>query len=313
MMRTWFGVELRHLAALEALAEEGSFRGAADALGYVQSAVSSQLAHLEQVLDVRLVERQRGPGAIHLTEAGTVLLSHANDILARFEAARADLELLKDGRTGQVRLGVSECVAASLLPDLVARFRRGAPGLTLEVVEVLADEELWPLVESGQVDAAFCGLPEAGPFESTVVRDDPYVLVAACDSPAASSPVPVTAERLSRLPLIDHRLMGHVEAQLAPAGFVPRYVLRAQVYATVRALVARGVGAAIMPSTAVDGDDETTDRVALDHLLAPRAIAISWNGKRQVTPGLEALIDAACAVGAARTTVAAAPPLQLAS
>lgn len=308
---TWFGVELRHLAALAALAEEGSFRGAADALGYVQSAVSSQLAHLEQVLDVRLVERQRGPGAIHLTEAGSVLLSHASDILARFEAARADLELLKDGRTGRIRLGVTESVGASLLPDVVARFRRSAPALTLEVVEALSEEELWPLVETGQVDAALCGLPRAGALESAAVLDDPYVLVAACDSPAARSAASLAVDRLSRLPLIDHRLMAHVEAQLGPAGFLPRYVLRAEVFATVRALVARGVGAAIMPSLAIDADDEATQRVALDSLLAPRAIAISWNGKRTITPGLEALIDAACEVGAMRSSVAA--PLQLAS
>lgn len=308
---TWFGVELRHLAALAAVAEEGSFRGAADSLGYVQSAVSSQLARLEQVLEVRLVERQRGPGAVHLTDAGTVLLSHASDILARFEAARADLELLKDGRTGQIRLGVSESVGASLLPEVVARFRRSAPSTTLEIVEALSDEELWPLVETGQVDAALCGLPRADVFESAEVLDDPYVLVAAKDSPAARSAASLTAERLSRLPLIDHRLMEHVEAQLAPVGFVPRYVLRAEVHGTVRALVAGRVGAAILPSLAVDFEDEATRRVSLDDLLVPRTIAISWNGKREVTPGLEALVEVARAAGAAHGTAAA--PLSLAS
>ncbi len=312
MMRSsWFGVELRHLAALAAVAEEGSFRGAADALGYVQSAVSSQVAHLEQVLEVRLVERQRGPGTIRLTDAGTVVLAHANDILARFEAARADLELVKDGRTGRLRLGVAEALGASLLPGLVARFRRGAPALTLEVVEVLSDEELWPLVESGQVDAALGGLPQFGAFESATVLDDPYVLLAACGSPAARSAATITVDRLSRLPLIDHRQMEHVEAQLGPAGFVPRYVLRAEQYATARALVAEGVGAAIMPSLAVDADDPATRCIPLDDLLAPRTIAISWNGKRQASPGIEALIDAACGVQAARSGAVAS--LQLAS
>ena len=85
----WLGVELRHLAALQAVAEEGSFGRAAIRLGYTQSAVSQQIATLERLVGERLVERPGGPRPISITEAGTVLLRHADELnLFRMSARR---------------------------------------------------------------------------------------------------------------------------------------------------------------------------------------------------------------------------------
>src|SRR4051812_42091047 len=98
----WMGVELRHLAALAAIAQTGTFRDAADELGYVQSAVSQQIAYLERVVGSRLIERSPGPGRISLTSAGHVLVRHADGIVARLRAARADVEALDAGRTRTV-------------------------------------------------------------------------------------------------------------------------------------------------------------------------------------------------------------------
>src|SRR5947207_15387089 len=90
----WMGVELRHFLALEAVAREGSFGKAAQSLGYTQSAVSQQIAALERIVGQRLVERPGGPKPVTLTEAGRLLLTHADAIAARVAAAQADLEAL---------------------------------------------------------------------------------------------------------------------------------------------------------------------------------------------------------------------------
>src|SRR3979411_3300597 len=83
----WSGLDLRHLAALEAIAREGSVSRAAVRLGYTQSAVSQQLQALERIVGVTLVTRSPGARAVTLTEAGRQLLGHADAIASRLETA----------------------------------------------------------------------------------------------------------------------------------------------------------------------------------------------------------------------------------
>src|SRR2546423_12030286 len=67
---SWLGLELRHLIALKAIAEHGTFGRAAKHLGYTQSAISQQIATLERIVGQRLIERPGGPRPVSLTEAG---------------------------------------------------------------------------------------------------------------------------------------------------------------------------------------------------------------------------------------------------
>src|SRR6185312_13859794 len=101
----WNGVELRHLSALRAIAEEGTFGRAATRLGYTQSAVSQQIATLEKIVGEQLLARPGGPRPVTVTPAGELLLRHARGIVARMNAARADLEALSSGEAGTLRIG----------------------------------------------------------------------------------------------------------------------------------------------------------------------------------------------------------------
>src|SRR5881397_2416739 len=138
----WLGVELRHLIALEAVAREGSFGRAATALGYTQSAVSQQIATLERIVGHRLVERPGGPKPVSLTEAGKLLLTHADPIAARVAAAQADLTALAEGEAGTLRVGVFQSVGQRILPEVMRRFLAAWPQVNVALTESADDTEL---------------------------------------------------------------------------------------------------------------------------------------------------------------------------
>ena len=146
----WHGVELRHLAALQAVAEEGSFGRAARALGYTQSAISQQIAMLERVVGERLVERPGGPRPVTLTEAGRLLHQHAEAIVARLKAAQADMAALSEGAAGELRVGAFQSVGARVLPAVMTRFTEEWPDIEVQLKESAQDEELATWVERGE-------------------------------------------------------------------------------------------------------------------------------------------------------------------
>ena len=147
----WLGVEFRHLAALAAIAEEGTFRAAADRLGYVQSSVSQQIAVLERALGTRLIERSRGSHPIALTHAGRVLLEHFEQILRQLAAAWADVQALDAGRAGVVRLGLtSRSRRASCRGPAAARARHR---ISVSVTDCV-DDEACSALAGGRLDAA---------------------------------------------------------------------------------------------------------------------------------------------------------------
>src|ERR1700760_1409374 len=190
----WLGVELRHLAALQAVAEEGTFGRAATRLGYAQSAVSQQIATLERIVGNRLVERPGGSRPISLTEAGTVLLRHADGIVARLRAAQADLQALQAGTAGSLRIGTYQSVGARVLPEVMLRFSAAHPQVDVQLSES-EDGALLHQVETGDLDLTFIQLPlPDGPFEAIELLRDPHMLVVPASSPLASGQPPSLRE-----------------------------------------------------------------------------------------------------------------------
>jgi molybdate transport repressor ModE-like protein len=161
----WLGVEPRHLEALQAVSNVGTFRGAAAHLGLAQSALSDRIAQLERLLATCLVERSRGRTPVALTAVGARLARHAEDILAELDAALADVRAAAPGGDAILRVGAGEAVARRLVPRAIARLIADAPDMRVIVRE---DRDWWrlcPLVAGGELDVAVGELPlPRGPF-----------------------------------------------------------------------------------------------------------------------------------------------------
>ena len=290
----WLGIDLRHLAALEAVARTGSFGRAARELGYTQSAVSQQIAQLERIVGQKLFDRPGGPRRVEPTEAGLLLLGHADAIVAQLDAARADMGALAEGAAGTLRVGIYQSVGARLLPTLVRRFREQWPLVGVRVREESAAADLLRLVEHGELDLTFADLPlRDGPFEWAELLQDPYVLLVSARSGLASLDAAPSLREVAKLPLIGRRSTEEPERFLA--GRVPdvNVVFRTDDNGTLAAFVAEDLGAAIEPRLVVDPRDRDVKMLPFGSRIPPRTIVLAWHRDRYRSQAAQAFVELA--------------------
>jgi DNA-binding transcriptional LysR family regulator len=296
------GFELRHFHALDAVARHRSFKAAAEELGYTQSAVSQQIVALEQLVGVRLFDRGSGPRPVRLTEPGRVLLGHAQAVLARVDAASADVDALVQGLVGEIHVGTYQSVATRLLPEVLARFHRQWPRVDVRLFESGSYDDIDDRLERGSLDLGFTIPPvmRADLFVFEELLRDPYLLVVGAEHPLSGA-TRVELATLAELELVGYRVCrahAQVEQFLRGRGIEPRYAMRAEDNQLLQELAARGVGAAIMPLLAIDL--QRSDTVALDlrGQLPPRRIGLVWHRGRHQSPPTQSFIEIALQVGA---------------
>jgi two-component system, NarL family, sensor histidine kinase UhpB len=127
-------LEPRRLLTFREVARRASFSRAAEALSLTQPAVSQQVAALEREIGLELIDRR--PGGLALTEAGELLLGHADALSERLRVADAQLEELAGRREAKLAVGAFASAMGTVVPDAVARWRQDASGVAVEAIEV---------------------------------------------------------------------------------------------------------------------------------------------------------------------------------
>ena len=157
-------LDLKRLRVLREVAERGSFSAAADELHVSQSAVSQQISALEAEVGVPLLLRLRG--GPQLTEAGALLVSHADAAICRLEEAERQLAELSGLESGELRLASFSSANASLVTRAARGFRDRHPDVKLKLSEADPEDSL-PALKRGAVDLAL-----AYDFELDPIDDD---------------------------------------------------------------------------------------------------------------------------------------------
>jgi DNA-binding transcriptional LysR family regulator len=296
-------LELRHLAALAAIADEGSFGRAASRLGYTQSTISQQIAALERTVGGAVFERPGGPKPVRITPLGAVLLDHGRRVLSTTAELSQAIDRFMAGG-GRIDIGTFQSVSTVILPSVVRRLRDEFPDCDIRLSEEEADR---PRI--GELDLLFYDGLIDDDTENVKLLDDPYLLVAAAGTFPGG---PVALPQLENAPMVAWPLKGDqaaMEHALARGGAHPRIVFRTAVNDAQLSMVLAGLGSTVLPWLAVHGaavfSDDRLDVHELRPSPPPRAIYLHWRAERSRSPLVRRAIEIAVDVAASL----ASPPV----
>jgi DNA-binding transcriptional LysR family regulator len=246
-------LDVKRLSILREVANRASFSAAADALYLSQSAVSQQVATLEKEVGMKLLDRTNG--GPRLTEAGQVLISHADAVICRLEEAERELSSLAGLEGGSLRLISFPSASATVVTRAVSAFTTRHPEVEVRLAEGEPEDGV-PALRGGDYDLAivfdYPTLPlEVGrDVELTPLLTEQMYLAMPADHPHAGSPAVDLADFADTAWLsgtCPSSCADLVKNACRDAGFDPRIAYESDDYSVLQGLVAAGLGVTLMP------------------------------------------------------------------
>ncbi|MEU1792513.1 LysR family transcriptional regulator [Streptomyces sparsogenes] len=296
-------LSLDRLRTLYAVSRHGSVSGAAEGLHVTTSAVSQQLAKLERETGQQLLAKN-GRG-VRLTDAGRLLADHAARILSQVELAQSDLEAQRGQAVGELLMGAFPTAVRGIFPAALSRLRVEHPQLRAGLQEMEPDESV-PAVVRGDIDLAVVvdwynkPLPMPDGLVKAPLLDDPVDVAMPADHPLADRET-VDPEEFANDEWISWPKGGFcfdwLMITLRGKGVEPRISHTAREHHTQLALIAAGLGVAVVPRLGRGAVPEGVRVVPVRHHTMRRHVYAVWRADADRRPSIRAAVDVLREVG----------------
>jgi DNA-binding transcriptional LysR family regulator len=286
-------MELRHLRYFVAVAEELNFSRAAQKLHIAQPPLSQQIQDLEIELGVQLFERTKR--RVRLTEAGKVFLEEVEKVFAQVDRAIEASHRASRGEIGKLAIAFNSSATYSVLPDLLHQFHQQYPEVELILQELTTSQQLDKL-QQNQIDVGLLYLP-IDTKELTVISvlKEPLMVALSASHPLAKQSTIAIADLSDRPfilppPQLGEGLYTQIMQYFEQINFYPKTTQTATLLQTAIALVAGGVGTAIVPASLQNLQRKGVVYRAIVPTAPEIEIALAWPNNN-ASPVLQKFLD----------------------
>lgn len=246
-------MELRQLQYFVKVAKKQHVTQASEELHVAQSAVSRQIHQLEQELGIALFA-QKGRN-LQLTPVGKLFLGKVEGLLAELERAVQEVKEFLDPELGEIRIGFPHTLGISLLPTVVAEFRKEHPGVKFRLRQGTYNSLIRDLI-NGEIDLSFVSpFPEIHDLVTgeLLLTEELYAVLPVHHPLAACGEIRLEQLRHDSFVMFSeaYSLRGIVLEACKKAGFVPQIGFEGEETDTIRGLVAAGMGVGLLPEMAL--------------------------------------------------------------
>lgn len=287
-------MELTQIRYFIEVAKREHVTEAAYALNVAQSAISRQIANLEEELGVQLFIREGRN--VRLTPVGKMFLEHMENVMKEIDKAKQQIDEFLNPEEGTIRVGFPSSLANYTLPSVISAFRSYHPGIHFELKQGMI-KNLIESVKNAEIDIAF-----VTPVPTNDKDLTGYILFTeqmTCLMPAShplSSSTRLRLDQLRNEPFVLFRsgmlLRKLVDDACRQMGFQPKVAFEGEEIDTIKGLVAAGLGVTILPEiTLIDSIPRAAVRIPIVEPVITRTVGVVIPNQRDLSPSEKIFLD----------------------
>lgn len=284
-------MDTQHLKAFIAVAESGSFSGAAEELHLTQPAVSKRIATLESQLNTSLFDRLGR--AVQLTEGGRALLPRARQILQEVRDAVRSIDDLRGEVSGALSLGISHHIGLHRLPPVLESFSRQFQEVRFDI-HFMDSEEAYELITLGSIELGVVTLDPGGtnPLHRRPIWRDKLLFVASRNHPLCETrhtDLKTLSQHTAILPGLNTYTGQIIKALFRKHSLNLDVSMETNYLETIKMMVSIGLGWSVLPHTMID---DTITPIPLEGIALERTLGCVYHPGRSLSNAAEAFLAA---------------------